>query len=468
MKMLNHSFALVALLLFIPLSAAQTQVGTMRLDYFHTGNAKQEIFSVDEVVIEPHPWAGNLNQPIDTVPRGKYIFEVYDLKSGKMLFSRSFSSIYGEWEYTEEAGRINRTFHESLRFPLPKSKVEILLKKRSYSEDFKEVWRTVVDPEHMFVNSGKPQFDGEVFAVMKNGDSAKKVDLLLMGDGYSRQESKKFHADVKRFTDSLFTVAPFKQRKNDFNVWAILPASDVSGISRPSTGVHKDTPLGLRYDIFGSERYMLTLDNKSFREIASQAPYEFVEIIANGETYGGGGIYGLYGTSASDNDWSEYVFIHEFGHHFAGLADEYYTSPVAVAVSPNLSEPYEPNVTANTDRSTLKWKQWINSSTPIPTRWDKAAFDQHSRNTQKRRKEIRSQQLPESVMNELFAAESLFQEELFTKNKYKGDVGLFEGANYVANGYYRSQQNCLMFTRKQEFCHVCSHAIEEIVDLYTQ
>ncbi|NQZ10267.1 MAG: peptidase M64 [Algicola sp.] len=443
-------------------------VGTMRLDYFHTGNSKQEFFSVDEVVIEPHPWAGNPNQPIDTIPRGKYLFEVFDLKSSKLLYSRSFSSIYGEWEYTGEATRVNRTFHESLRFPAPKAKVQVVLKKRSYSEGFKEIWRTEIDPAHMFVNTGKPRFDGEVFAVIENGDPAKKVDLLIMGDGYSKKESAKFHADVKRLADALFATEPFKSRQQDFNVWAVLPNSDISGISRPSTGVHKDTPLALRYDIFGSERYMLTLDNKSFREIASQAPYEFVEIVANGETYGGGGIYGLYGTTSSDNDWSEYVFIHEFGHHFAGLADEYYASPVAQAMVQGLAEPYEPNVTANTNKNTLKWQQYVKPLTPIPTHWDKEAYDVYSNKYQKRRREIRAQKLPESIMNELFAANSRFQKDLFSKNKYKNEVGLFEGANYEANGYYRSEQNCIMFTRDQNFCHVCSHAIEQIVDLYSK
>jgi hypothetical protein len=457
---------LVIITLLTNLAMAAPQ--TMRLDYFHTGNAQQELFSIDEVVIEPHPWAGNPKQPIDHTPRGKYIFEVSDVKSGKLLYSRSFSSIYGEWEYTKEASQVNRTFHESLRFPTPKQPVKVVIKKRSYSEDFKPIWTTQIDPAHMLVNSAKPAFNGEVFAVMENGSPATKVDLLIMGDGYSRKEAAKFKADAKQLNDALFASEPFKSRKNDFNVWAILPASDVSGISRPSSGIHKDTPLNTRFDIFGSERYMLTLDNKAFRQIASNAPYEFVEIVSNVETYGGGGIYGLYGTTSSDNDWSEYVFIHEFGHHFAGLADEYYSSPVAQANVTNLDEPYEPNVTANTDRNTLKWKQSVKSLTPIPTPWGKANFDQYSNKYQKRRKEIRAQNLPESVMNDLFAANSRFQKDLFSKNQHKDDIGLFEGANYAANGYYRSEQNCIMFTRTDYFCHVCSQAIEDIIDMYVK
>jgi len=440
---------------------------TMRIDYFHTGNANQELFSLDEVVIEPIPWPGNLNKQIDTMPRGKYIFEVRDVESGKLIFSRSFSSIYGEWETTGEASNVTRTFHESLRFPAPQNPVGISLKKRSYVKPFYEIWNIEIDPNHMFVNKAKSQFDGEVFAVMENGKPEKKVDLLIMGDGYSINEKAKFKTDVKRMSDALFASEPFKSRQSDFNVWAILPNSQVSGVSRPSTGVYKDTPLQLRYDIFGSERYMLTLDNKSFRQIASNAPYEFVEILANTKTYGGGGIYGLYGTTMADNDWSEYVFIHEFGHHFAGLADEYYTSPVAYTASPKMDEPYEPNVTANTDRNTLKWKDKVKNDTPIPTTWDKKTFDEHSYKYQKKRAEIRKQNLPESVMSALFQENAEFETDLFSKNKYRNDIGLFEGANYAASGYYRSQQNCIMFTRIEEFCHVCSHAIEETIELYT-
>ena len=252
--------------------AATAAPKTMRLDYFHTGNSKQELFSIDEIVIEPHAWAGNPSQPLDTIPRGKYLFEVFDLKSKKMVYSRSFSTIYGEWEHTKEATEVNRTFHESLRFPAPDNKVEIVLKKREYGVKFHEIWRTIIDPNHMLVNHAKPEFNGEVFEIFKHGDPANKVDLLLMGDGYSHKESPKFKADAKRLIDALFATEPFKSRKTDFNVWGILPRSNVSGVSRPSNGIHKDTPLRLRYDIFGSERYLLTLDNKAFRQIASLAP----------------------------------------------------------------------------------------------------------------------------------------------------------------------------------------------------
>ena len=184
--------------------------------------------------------------------------------------------------------------------------------------------------------------------------------------------------DARRLTDVLFAHEPFKQRRDDFNIWGLCPPSPESGVSRPSTGIHRRSPVGATYDAFGSERYVLTFDNRAWREIASWAPYEFVEILANNETYGGGGIYDLYATVAVDSDWADYVFIHEFGHHFAGLADEYYTSPVAYEPPATVVEPWEPNVTALLDPAHLKWADLVAPGTPLPTPWPKDEFEAYS------------------------------------------------------------------------------------------
>jgi len=441
--------------------------GTMRLDYFHTGNDRTEMFSFDRVVIEPLPWPGNPNRNVDDTNFGKYYFEVRDKGSNKLLYSRGFASIYGEWETTDEAKEINRTFAESLRFPAPNAPVQIILKKRDAQNAFREIWKTDVDPKDMFVDTSKPAVDaGALIALEKNGDPAQKVDFLILADGYTAADKPKCEKDGRRLMEILYATEPFKTRRKDFNTWLLCPPSPESGISRPSTGVHRQTAIGATYDAFGSERYVLTFDNKKFREVASFAPYEFVEILVNGNTYGGGGIFGLYSTVAADSLWAPYIFVHEFGHHFAGLADEYYTSEAPVNL-PHV-EPWEANVTALLDPPNLKWKDLVAPGTPIPTPWRKAEFEAMQKDIQARRREIRKQNRPESEMDALFKEEKANEERLLGSDKYAGKVGAFQGANYDPKLYYRPMENCIMFTRTDYFCDVCKRAIEKVVDLYVK
>ena len=448
----------------------------MRLDYYHTGNAKQELFSTDRIALEPLPWPGNLSKSIDESNLGKYFFEVRDQNTKRVLYSRGFASIYGEWETTDEAKTTMRTFHESLRFPAPEVPVEVVLKKRDAKNAFVDVWTTAIDPKDIFIDRATGPAPGPLIAIQKMGDPATKVDFLILGDGYTARESKKFEADARRLTKALFATSPFKERRNDFNVWALCPPAAESGISRPSTGVYHDSPLGATYDAFGSERYVLTFNNRSLRKAASFAPYEFIEILANNRTYGGGGIFNLYSTVAVDNAWANYVFVHEFGHHFAGLADEYYTSSVAYAPAAELVEPWEPNVTAlvatgaagsGNLRNILKWVDLVAPDTPVPTAWNKDAFENYSRQIQQRRAQIRKERRPESEMEALFSEELRHEAQMFASEKYADKVGAFEGAMYESRGYYRPQVDCIMFSRTNHFCAVCRRAIERVIDLYS-
>lgn len=456
------------LLLSIVGSAAADAPQTMRLDFYHSGNSETEMFSLDEVVIEALPWTGNMQQPLDTTLRGKYLFEIVDEATGKTSWSRSFSSIYGEWETTAEARKINRTFHESLRFPRPAAAFQVLIKKRDAANQFADVWRISIDPDDYMHHHEKALYADQVVAIVNNGDPAQKVDLLLLGDGYTHAQHEAFIAKAREMADILFATSPFKERKSDFNVWALAPHAAESGVSRPSTNSYRDSPLGARYDSFRSERYVLTFDNKAWRRVASSTPYDFVEILTNTETYGGGGIYGLFSTAAANSEWAAYLFVHEFGHHFAGLADEYYTSSVAYEAPAQIIEPYEPNVTALLDPDTLKWRHLVGASTPLPTPWPKQEFEEHSLAVQEARAEMRARNVPESEMNELFRFTQEYSEKLFANSEYKGVVGAFEGANYSARGYFRSEQNCLMFTRTDYFCAVCAAAIEKVIDEYTR
>ncbi|HYI00603.1 IgA Peptidase M64 [Hyalangium sp.] len=456
------------LALLVATSASATTPRTFRVDYFHTGNASEERFSLDRLVVEPLSWPGNPSRPIDETNLGKYLFEVRDRATNRLLYSRGFASIYGEWETTPEARDSHRTFHESLRFPAPEKPVQVILKKRDEQNAFREIWSLVVDPKDMFVDPSAPPSPGALLPVLKSGPSEHKVDLLILGDGYTARERAKFEKDARRLADILFTFSPFKERKSDFNVWGLMPPAAESGVSRPSTGLHRRSPVGATYDAFGSERYVLTFDNRAFRDIASFAPYDAVEILVNGNTYGGGGIFNLYGTVAADSLWSPYVFVHEFGHHFAGLADEYYTSESAyLPAALERLEPWERNVTALNEPSELKWKALVSPGTPVPTPWDKEAYETHARQVQQQRKQIRAQRRPESEMDALFTSQRDWEEKFLGSQKFAGKVGAFEGAMYEARGYYRPQADCVMFTRDRvPFCSVCQHTLTEVIDLY--
>jgi hypothetical protein len=303
--------------------------------------------------------------------------------------------------------------------------------------------------------------------LQKMGDPATKVDLLVLGDGYTAAERGKFEKDARRFMNALFSTSPFREHRKDFNVWGLCPAAEESGVSRPSSGIYRRSPLGATYDAFGSERYVLTTENRVLRDVASFAPYEFIEILVNGQTFGGGGIFNQYATVAIDSLWSGFVGVHEFGHQFAALADEYYTSEVAYLPPGKKTEPWEPNVTALFDPANLKWKDLVAPGTPVPTPWDKEEFDRFERDIQRQRKELRAAGRPEAEMNELFRKEREKEDAMFGAQKFAGKVGAFEGANYEAKGYYRPEVDCIMFTRHNKFCAVCRRAIERVIGMYT-
>jgi len=453
----------VLLLLAAFAAVPPAEIRTMRVDYYHAGNAAEERFSLDEIVLEG-AWPGHPDRAIDDTNLGKYQFQVIERASNRVLYSRGFASIFGEWETTAEARETFRTFHESLRFPEPLVPVQIVLKKRDRRNSFREIWSFVVDPAGHAIDRTAPSTAG-VWAVMKNGESSDKLDLLLMGDGYTAAQMDKWHADARRLVERMFAVSPFKERRRDFNVWAVDTPAAQSGISRPSVGIRRRSPLRTTYDAFGTERYVLAFDNKRIREAAAGAPYEFVGIVVNERKYGGGGIQGLYATVAADNAWAPYIFVHEFGHHLAGLADEYYGSPVAYEAPGELVEPWEMNVTASPIAS--KWKDLIAAGTPLPTPWEKEKFEAGQKAIQGRRAKLRAEKRPEADMEALFREEQQQSTRLLASGPHAGRVGAFEGAMYQANGYYRPQADCIMFTRDDVgFCAVCRRAIERVLSLY--
>jgi len=440
---------------------------TMRMDYFHTGNSETEHFAADKIISDGE-WYGSKTVLIDELELGYFFLEVFDQETKTLLYSRGFSSIFGEWQTTPEAQEQWGTFHETVRFPWPLKPVTVRLSKRDNQNEFQAIWTHDIDPSSRKVNPADIKHTEEVVAIHESGDPNEKLDLVLIGDGYTAEEMDKFVADAKRVTGYLLNAEPYKSRKDDINVWAVKTPSQESGISRPHPEIHKRTALSAHYSSFDSERYVLAYDNRTIRNAASAAPYEFTSILINEQTYGGGGIYKLYTTNAVDNKFAEYLMIHEMGHHLADLADEYYSSATAYE-APNIeTEPYEVNVTALLDKDNLKWKHLVNEDTPIPTPWNKEEFDEFSYEVQKERGKLRAQRVEESVMEEFFMNAHYKQDTFFAAEKYKDKIGAFEGAKYNQYGLYRSQLDCIMFTRHTTHCKVCQYGISQVIDQYSK
>lgn len=443
---------------------------TLRFDYFHSGIAREEHVSLDALRVEGE-WPGSRTRLIDDTNLGKYLFEVIDLGTNRTVYSRGFASIYGEWETTgEAAGGVWRTFHESMRFPEPRGKVQLVLKKRAPDGSFREIFSTVAAPASRFVDRSPIPPVGTVFPVFESGPAATKVDLLILGDGYAANEQEKLRADVKRLTEALFAVEPFKRHRGDFNVRGLALPSPTSGVTDPRREIWRKTPAGLAYNAFDSERYMLTFENEALREIAAQAPYDTLILLANDRKYGGGGIFNLWNTAAADSAESAYLVIHEFGHSFGGLGDEYYTSQVAYEdFNPPGTEPWEPNVTALLDPASLKWKDLVEAGTPLPTPWNQEAYDKTILGFEARRRELRAKGAPEEQMEALFREIREKTAPMLRSEKHFGKAGAFEGASYEARGLYRPELDCVMFTRNtRDFCAVCSRAIERVIAMYTE
>jgi len=440
---------------------------TMRLDYFHLGTASEEHFAVDQTVNDGI-WSGSKSTLVDKLELGSYFFEVIDKASKGLLYSHGFANVFGEWQSVPEAKTQWGTFHESLRFPWPLKPVTVIVKKRDATNKFAAIWSTDIIPDSHQVNPTEMIHTNKVDVLMENGPAAEKLDLVILGDGYTKAEMEKFRKDAKRLTTALFNAEPFKSRVKDFNVRLVETPSEVSGVTKPHHNIYKRTPLSVHYSSFDSERYALTYDNKTIRDVASAVPYDYMIILINEKTYGGGGIYGLYTTVSVDNKYAEYIMIHELGHHMAALADEYYTSAVSYEIPKITVEPWETNITALLDKNNLKWKDLVEADTPLPTPWNKEEFDKFGYKIQKTRDSIRAAMLPESVMEALFDKQIKTEDAFFSKEKYKDRVGAFEGAGYNPKGLYRPQLDCIMYTRHMVYCKVCQKSLKNVMDQYVK
>lgn len=442
---------------------------TLRFDYFHSGAADTQHVSLDELRLEG-AWSGSKTNLIDEMELGLYRFEVIDIESEQMIYAYVFASIFGEWQTTGEAtDGVWRTIHESQRFPEPKQPFRLVLKKRNPNGTYNTIYNAEHDPASRFVNRSPIANNDKVWKIFNNGSPNNKVDILILGDGYRRKDIKQFKKDAKHLIGTMFNTEPFKSCKADFNVWAIDVFSDEAGISNPRQNIWKKSALDLRFNAFDSDRYVLTFANKNLREIAAQAPYDAIMIIFNDPKYGGGGIYNLYSTVSSHSRDADLIFVHEFGHSFASLADEYYTSNVAYQVSQPEFEPNEPNITALFDPENLKWKHLIDEDTLIPTPWGQDAYDSIAVVYQQNRREMIEKGASIVEMDNLSKEFKQSTNSMLKSQKYHGKVGAFEGGGYLAKGLYRPEIECIMLSfNRSDYCNVCSEAIEKMIDWYVE
>lgn len=442
---------------------------TIRVDYYHSGTKQQEYFSIDKIYQEGD-WPGSRINLIDTLNLGEYMFRVYDYSTNQMIFSRGYSTIFNEWQTTDEANTgVFKTYHETIRFPFPKKKIHLTINRRDKTMQFKEIFSLTIDPDDKSkISTDIKNYNFNVKQLMYNGPSNKKVDIVIVGDGYTKNDLEKFRADAKKFNEAMFNTKPFNERKKDFNVWLIEVISEESGIDKPDANIYKNSALGTTYNYFGSARYILTDENKILRDIVSAVPYDFINILINDNRYGGGGIYNLYTTTYTigdvpGKDWQmEYVYVHEFGHSFGGLGDEYYSSQVSYTDFYTKGvEPWEPNITIQTKKENIKWRNLIPEDVPIPTPWEKTQYDSLERERAK---------LDRLAPDYYEKREPLIKkaQEILKNSKYANVVGAFEGAGYVSEGLYRPAVDCRMFSLSlTDFDLVCQWSIKRVINFYS-
>lgn len=382
----------------------------LRVDFILAGNSDSQSAYLADLKKECG-WAGARNSLIDPFRYGEYMFEAW--AGDTLVYSKGFSSLFLEWRTTGQAKNVSKAYTHSVWMPFPKVPVEITLSERIKSTGgFRRIFSCTVDPEDALIKQDSGN-DTESVTLLHSGDMQEKVDLLFVAEGYTEGEMDKFHSDCRRLMDSLFAMEPYRSRKNDFNVTALNVISEESGTDIPGRDVWKNTALKSHYHTFYVDRYLTLPDQTAVADKVSSVPFDALFVVVNDSGYGGGGIYNSYGMGTSDNTLAGTLFVHEFGHSFAGLGDEYFDSEVAYQDMYDLNvEPWEPNITTKADFG-RKWQDMLESG------------------------------------------------------EYEDSLGLFEGGGYTAKGIYRPRYDCRMRTNSSpDFCPVCQRAIGRMIDYY--
>lgn len=394
----------------------------LRIDYIHSGTATTDTYSLDELIEEPY-YAGSRRHLISEFDYGNYKITLTDVQSGKVIYSNGFSTLFSEWQTTAEARKINRAFNENVVVPFPRRPVNATFYNRNKQQKWDEKFSFVIDPNSYFIKKER-RHEFPHFVLRQSGDPSVNLDIAFLPEGYTNEEMDKFKADCERLTNYLLKNRPFDRFAGRINIYGVQAPSAQSGSDRPGKESWKRTILNSSFYTFDIERYLTTSDMKSVRDVAANVPYDHICIVVNSEVYGGGGIYNFYSLFTSDNSYADYVFVHEFGHSFGGLGDEYFDSAVAYENFYSLkAEPWEPNLTTLVNFQ-QKWKHMLPPETPVPT-------------------------------------------PVAEKDNYK--LGAYEGGGYMTKGIYRPSFDCTMKSISyNNFCPVCSDALTRKIESYLE
>jgi hypothetical protein len=395
---------------------------TLRLDYFHCGNFQTERYYFDELIQEPY-WGGSESKLLDDNGYGTHFLEMRNADTGELIYSRGFCTLFDEWQTTAEAKTTECCYPESVIMPFPKDKVIVSISSRDKKGIWEKKFEYKVDPKSYFIKKEREKLP--VFDIVNSGNPNKKVDIVLLPEGYTEKQKDLFVADCRKFAEEFFKYSPYSENKDNFNIRGVWAPSVNEGPDIPGANIWNKTRMNGSYYTFDSERYLMIKDFQGVRDVAGNAPYDYIYVLANTDKYGGGAIFNFYGISAAHHS-SETgkIYIHEFGHLFAGLGDEYVGGVEYLDFYPAGVEPWEPNLTTLVDFD-KKWKNMLTTGTAIPTP---------------------------------------------VKNENQQKLGVYEGGGYVSKGVYRPWINCLMNNLHtiDVFCPVCSKAIQDKIDFDTK
>lgn len=396
---------------------------TLRLDYSFAGTNRVQELSVIGLSVQDG-WAGRRAHLKELPLLGNGQITVCSAETGDTVYRHSFSSLFQEWQTTEEATRTRRSFENCFLMPMPKQPVDVTVTLTDTHNRETSRLTHRVDPADILIRRIGDHPVPHKY-IHKGGDVSRCIDVVLLAEGYTEAEMPVFYADCGIAVEAMLQHEPFRTLKDRFNFVAVAAPSEQSGVSIPGKGEWKRTAVGSHFDTFYSDRYLTTSNLVDMHNLLAGIPYEHIIVLANTDNYGGGGIYNSYTLTTAHHPNFRPVVVHEFGHSFGGLADEYFYDDQYETMYPEDTEPWEPNITTLRNFG-AKWQDMLPKGTLVPTPVDKV------------------------------------------KNVYE-EVGVYEGAGYQSKGVYRPSVECRMkINEAPVFCPVCRRALARLIRFYTE